>query len=120
YQVVLVAMEDMQRAQRLAHQLLPATRTAPYTAQGLAQHFEPAQAGVVDLHPGIANGELAACKLARQVERLPVHRLLLPLARLAGKDERRARLVNQDAVSFVHDGEREAAQDEALACIRAR
>ena len=69
---------------------------------------------MTDLDAVLADPVIAPAKPRRQLERFAVQLLLLAVPALRGQDQRRSRLVHQDAVGFVHDRELQAPQQQAL------
>ena len=122
HQVVLVALELMQRRERLLHQLLAPVGTGPEAAHAGGELLQPLLAGIGDADAGLVMLEdeiLTLLELPREIQRFAVQTLQAGIAGIAGDDERRARLVHQDAVHLVDDGEGQSAQREVAVAAAA-
>ena len=115
--VVLVAVEEVLGPQRLAHEMFAAPRHAPDAPQAFGGFTHGGQAGGLEMQavPGRVDAEvLAQLELGGDLQRLAVVGRVGWLALALGQDERRARLVDEDGIGLVHDGEMQAAQQQRL------
>ena len=113
HEVVLVALEHVQRGERLAHELLAPARPLPDPAQVLGDALQRLLAGVGDLDALLADAVVGLAQRAGDLERVAVHLLARAALRAGRQDERRARLVHQHAVGLVDDRELQPAQQQA-------
>src|SRR6185503_2288476 len=119
-EIMLIALEEMQRAQRLDDELVPITRVAPQTHAVLGPRLETLLAGRGQRQAALALVELivhAELERAGGLERRHEHVFLEQRLAAPRDDERRHSLVDQHAVGFVHEGEEEAAQQQAASVV---
>ena len=112
-----VAFVEMQGRQALPHQLLPLQGVGPPPGLGPVEAFGLGLAAFVQLHLTLAPGDrevIARRKAHGRVEGQTVHVLFRRAVRVGGTDERCPGLVDEHAVRLVHDGEAQAAHEQAI------
>ena len=116
-EILLVAMEHVQRRERLASRV-PRADACRLNAGGSSCAQSPSVLLARLRRAGrcVPSSSMAKCSVGRSraavCKRGLVHLALRRLVRPAGDDERRARLVDQHAVGLVDDGEEQPAQHE--------
>jgi hypothetical protein len=110
-----VALEEVAGHQRLPYQLLPPQPPAPGPSQRPREVAQPDLAGLREPHcplPLLHDDVAPRLETPRQRQRTLVERPFLGGCAAARNDQRRPRLVHEDAVGLVHDGVVKPAQQE--------
>src|SRR5262249_18393222 len=113
--VMLVDIVEMDRRQSMAHQFLTRLARLPDANQVLRQPFEKLRAArcYLDIAPACGNDKVnMRLELARKLQRASVERQFVRITLQIRNDERRTRLIDQDAVRFVDDRKAQAPQQE--------
>ena len=117
-QVVLVPKVKMSGAQGLLHQQLTATGTQPGAAKGRGEFDQTrlAEFRQCDVPVAGTHGELAPLRvqLSGELERLAIDGGVELVVTLAGKNERRPRFIDEDAVGLVDDAETQPPQAQII------
>ena len=122
-EVLLVAVEEIQRRERLADEFLATVRPRPHAAQMGRDLAEPALAvgRDPDRRALVLDDVVGALdEFARERQRLAVDAFEARVVGLGREDQRRARLVDEHAVDLVEDREVQPAKRQAVGRADAR